>query len=433
MAPDTAFVRPPPALSTLLAVACLLLASCAVFRPSGSREAAALSPDVTAQVEELGNPLQARYPAGPFVYARNLWALCAFRGEVLIGAGNSSNFGPASNAGPVPLVVYSPSTGVFRTAFTVDDEQIDRFRVRDGTVYVPGHDPRESWALGNFYRPEPEGRWRKVRTIPGGIHTYDMALFGGRLFAGLGTTNGAVIAMSSDAGATWTGAPVASSRIYSLFESEGDLFAAGPFPGEAIAAIFRMQGKPLFEGAFQYDGKGGFRPRPDLTADRLFPGIRRRANRDAKIARSVTFQGHAAYLGALCHNDHQYIPFGAFVAMSLKEGQLAIRPVPIPAGARPWDLLGDGDTLYVLWDKPGAAGTTVGVSASRDGVRWQELLRFQSKTFARSLALLDGDFYLGLGCEVADPQAWTVAELPPETGALLRVKRAAWSPPAPSR
>ena len=32
------------------------------------------------------------------------------------------------------------------------------------------------------------------------------------------------------------------------------------------------------------------------------------------------------------------------------------------------------------------------------------------------------DFYFGLGCEVANPEAWRQAELVPETGTLLRVR-----------
>lgn len=35
------------------------------------------SADVTANVEMLGNPYQAKYPSGPCVYARNVWDMCA--------------------------------------------------------------------------------------------------------------------------------------------------------------------------------------------------------------------------------------------------------------------------------------------------------------------------------------------------------------------
>ena len=52
------------------------------------------------------------------------------------------------------------------------------------------------------------------------------------------------------------------------------------------------------------------------------------------------------------------------------------------------------------------------------------MLRFRSKSFARSFALLDEDFYFGLGCEVGDPDKWAAAELLPETGQILRVRKA---------
>ena len=146
-----------------------------------------------------------------------------------------------------------------------------------------------------------------------------------------------------------------------------------------------------------------------------------------RIARAVSFKDHAVYLGAYCHNDHQFLSFGAFVAQSLSEGAVSIRHVALPKASRAWDLLVDGDTLYLLTDVPDAEGTTVRILASSDGRAWSERLHFRSRTFARSFTLLDGDFYFGLGCEVADPGQWTMQELPPETGNILRVKRAVWN------
>jgi len=107
-------------------------------------------------------------------------------------------------------------------------------------------------------------------------------------------------------------------------------------------------------------------------------------------------------------------------------GNVSIRQVPLPKDSRAWDLLCDGDTLYVLLDSPDAGGTTVRVTASTDGVQWAEILHFRSKAFARSFALLEGDFYFGLGCEVSDPEKWTMEEVLPETGQILRVKRPFW-------
>jgi hypothetical protein len=399
-------------------------ASCAGLRPAGPTAPGSL--DATAGLERLGNPAAARYPAGAAVYARNAWTLRVSGGRLLIGSGNSSNGGPAPNAGPAPLFEFDPEKGTFRTVFTVDDEQIDGIRLLGGRLHIPGHDPRESWALGNFYRLEEDGRWGKHRTIPGGIHTYDMAASGGRLFAALGTAKGAAVAVSADSGATWTNRVVGNFRLYTLFESERVLYAAGPFPGASRLAFYRERNLAAPVGVFQHDGNGGFLPRPDLDAARMFPGIPLNPEKDSKLARAVAFRERAAYIGGYCHNDHQIMPFGAFVADSLDGGRVSVRPIPL-AGGRPWDLLEEDGVLYVLVDTPDSAGTTVRVWAGPDGLHWNELFHFRAATFARSFALLKGDFYFGLGCEVADPQAWKAEELPPETGAILRLRKEVWS------
>ena len=134
------------------------------------------------RLDWLGIPLGDRYSRRAWIYARNVWDLQAHEGRLYIGGGNSSNVGPATNAGPVPLVSYDPDTGGFVQESTVDDEQIDRFRVIAGRLHIPGHDPTESWDWGNDYVLGSTG-WEKRRTIPRAIHTYDLALAGGRLFA----------------------------------------------------------------------------------------------------------------------------------------------------------------------------------------------------------------------------------------------------------
>jgi hypothetical protein len=47
-------------------------------------------------------------------------------------------------------VAYVPETGKFQREFIVEEEQIDRYDVFDDTLYLPGHDPRQSWQLGNL-------------------------------------------------------------------------------------------------------------------------------------------------------------------------------------------------------------------------------------------------------------------------------------------
>ena len=377
--------------------------------------------DVTDHVEVLGNPYQAKYPEGEWIYARNIWDMVAFNGELLIGAGNSSNSPPASNAGPVPIFSYSPSTARFREVFTVDDEQIDIFRILGGQVYIPGHDPREEWETGNFYRMESDGTWRKYRNVPSAIHLYDMALVGQMLFA-CGNLHGAAVAVSKDMGLTWSisKTPIYSldTRIYSFLIDEEELYAVGE--------MNPYQSPEVSPGVYQHNGDGTFHPRTDLEPKKMFPGITFPAGvLCTKIVRSVTFKNHAIYVGSYCSNDHQSHPFGLFVVESLRVDDVSIHQVVIPHNSRIWDLLIEDETIYVLMDTPDAEGTIIRVASSQDGIEWTEILNFRARTFARSFALLNGDFYFGLGSEIRPRVKWDQLLLP-ETGQIIRVRREFW-------
>ena len=86
--------------------------------------------DVTSRVERLGNP----FSKG--TYARNVWDMQLFAGRIYLGHGNSSNIGPDPNAGPIPVWYYDLTTQTFVKQYTVDEEQIDVYRVFNNTLYL---------------------------------------------------------------------------------------------------------------------------------------------------------------------------------------------------------------------------------------------------------------------------------------------------------
>lgn len=376
--------------------------------------------DVTRYVETLGSPYEFRYKSGEAIYARNIWDMCAFHGKLYLGAGNSSNEGPASNAGPVSIYSYDPAKRRFAQEFSVDDEQVDVFRCFGDQLYIPGHDPRESWELGNFYRLERDGKWRKYRNIPDSIHNYDMAYHNGVLFAGLGSAKGS-IAASGDLGRTWKVAGPQGWRVFSFINVDKHVYAMGQFVSREDATEAAEQKIDLPVACWEYVPGSGFAPRADLSAERLFPAAVIPQRAQAKVVRPVSLRGKTVFIGALCHNDHQSLPLGIFVARSLREGAIDVRRANIPTQARAWDLLMYKGVVFALLDLPDGDGTTVLVLASSDLTDWTEVMRFRSKTFARSFAILGRDFYFGLGCEVADPAHWKPEELEPETGTILRV------------
>lgn len=156
--------------------------------------------------------------------ARNIMELKAYEGRLYIGYGDAS-----VNTGPTDVIAYDPAQGVFSTEFTVDDEGIYQYCIIDGKLAIPGVDATEDWDFGNIYVREPDG-WVKHRTIPQGLHVFDLIQLGESWYVGtgsifyLGKENENAIAFggifrSTDKGASWTLAyatPGDESTVYRI-------------------------------------------------------------------------------------------------------------------------------------------------------------------------------------------------------------------------
>jgi len=372
--------------------------------------------DVSSLVENLGIPLQSKYPSGDKVYARNVWDLQVFGNRVYIGSGNSNNDPPAKNAGPVDVYAYDPATNGFVREAELKDEQIDVFRVIDGALVIPGHDPEDSikngempWFKGNFYRRRAGGGWDSFRTIPFGVHNYDMISFGGWLYAALGTPTSAHVVRSSDGGRNWSkvssvGGPWSRERAF--FVAGGVLHVSTLYVGakgvvESILGKVLKSVKPEIVGKVYAINGGSVHE----LGTNFFPGDGRK---DLFVAKPVSFMNYAVYLGAEALIDHDWTPAGLYAARSSS----SVARLGLPGGVTARDLLVRGDTLYAL----GSTDRGAWVFSTRNLQNWQVVLSFNVPTFARSFEQLNGDWYFGLGC---DPSA-----LKPDTGRILRVKAA---------
>lgn len=378
-------------LSGFVVVFCAMGMFCAMG--FGQTERPAGAEDVSSRVETVGNPGRNMYLAKSMVYARNIWDMQVFDGRIYFGMGNSNNRGPAPNAKGGQIWSYDPKGNRFKVEWEADEEQVDRFRILNGKLVVPGHDPTDSWQYGNWYRLEPNG-WKKHRNIPGGIHCYDMACFNGKMFAALGTKpHSEFVVMSENDGKTWTGCGILGMRAYTLFTVADNLYVS------------------LYRGVAAYDGKR-FQENIDYE---WFPGYSGK-KRIRLIVRPVHFKGATVYIGANLATDHQWTPFGLYAA----ENPYDVKKIDLPGNH--WDLLVKDGVLYVLSDVKSDTNKDmwlIRVTATRDLTAWQPLLQFESPAFARSFEYLDGAFYFGLGCEAHD--------LRPETGRILRVP---WVPQA---
>jgi hypothetical protein len=352
-------------------------------------------PDVTAAVERLGNPFTVASP-----YARNVWDMQLFRGRIYLGHGDSID-----NWGPIPIWSLDPAGGRLAAEFTADEEQVDVFRVLGGSLYVPGHDPRDDWTFGNLYRLDGAG-WVKLRTIPHGLHAFDVALHDGKLVAALGTAgtpDEPTLLASEDGGLTWTPAAGVSERIYGLFELMGMLYAEPLLRAEpddpSQGFLLKLEG-----GSFTFTRAEG---------SRLLPGLPRGAY--GRMVRPTAFAGALVYVVAA--NTFDWIPAALAVTTSLTDARRVALPDP---AAVPFDLLVRGGTLHVLAAARAAeGGYTVSVYSTGDLESWRELFHFHAAAFARSFEEQGGDFYFGLGSTYNAPS--------PATGDLLRVRRASYA------
>jgi hypothetical protein len=358
---------------------------------------------VDARVRLVGNPFLSKG-----AYARNVWDMQVWDGRLYLGHGNSSDDEPSPNAGPIDVVSYDPETSSFTREYTVDEEQIDRFRVVDGMLTIPGHDPREDWSFGNFYRKEGAD-WQKYRTIPNGVHTYDLLAHRGLMFAALGTPidrKASNIVLSQDRGATWQeisyAGPIRTvppsdvyhpnySRMRTLFELNGRLYGSG-------------EGYARHHLLVRHEGGNTFSVEDTATADSMFPGLRGQPN-VWRIERAVNFGDHLVYIGAESVNDHQWLPLGLFAAPAVG----LARGIALPDGASPRDIVVSSDgTLYVLVSiKIDESQYIVSVCATKELMNWTEIMRFNCDTFARSFELMGDEFYVGLGQEHDGPAAST--------------------------
>lgn len=120
---------------------------------------------------------------------------------------------------------------------------------------------------------------------------------------------------------------------------------------------------------------------------------------NAMLVRTVTFGSELLNIGANNVNDHQWIPFAAYHARRIDEP----RRVDLPPGFLPYDILVRDGRAYLLASRQAGSADLyeVAVFAASDTQAWEEIVRVEMPTFARSFERHNGRFYLGLGTHTA--------------------------------
>lgn len=354
-----------------------------------------------SMIEVLGNPFIAE------TYARNVWDMQLYGNRIYLGYGNSSNSGPSPNAGPVEVYYYDIDEGKFVNEFSVDEEQIDQFKILNNCLVIPGHDSTGSWDYGNCYILN-NSKWEKHHTLPNAIHVYDIAMFAGNLFAAIGSKTNPYILVSSDFGNSWSAidenimTPM-GNRVYTLFQLKGRLYGckllySTETPVNNLYCIERIE-----------KGDKDTISCSVISANNMFPDAKK--NVFYKMVRTVQFGDGILYIAGIPYNDHQFIPYALYYATDINEVKKIILP---DINALPIDIITREDRAYILAYIENADNVYTNiVYLTTDGVNYHEVLRFTTDTFARSFEEYHGDFYFGLGC-YAD-------YLPESTGNILRI------------
>lgn len=336
----------------------------------------------------LGNPI-----AGEEYAARHVWDLQVWRGRVYLGYGDW-----IGNSGPVDIWYYTPTASCFlsetvyvsptRPAAQVDEEAIHRYVVIDADLYIPGTDPTESWDWGNLYQNGGDG-WEKKRTIPNGLHVFDLASYSGDLFAAIGPTRTMPLLRSSDGGLTWTQVVTITdagyTRFYNLYELDGTLFAVKrPTDAYTKPMVYHYQSSRFVSTAVQLV--------PDRTDTPIVVYDDMVPFGDTVLYVPWYWNGHISSTWPLT---------ALYVIRPDQDGQ----PVSFFDGRHPRDIAVADGLVYVLdaggprevWDQelPDPAGYTATIHASMNLTGWIPVATAHFTDTPNALEVLDGVAYIG--------------------------------------
>ena len=343
-------------------------------------------PPILTNPTRVGNPALAQFPKNDYldVFARSVWDMHRYNGKIYIGAGDF-----LYNRGPID--VWSLDTnGNFENEYTVDEEQVHGFRDYDGKLYIPGTDATQSWEYGNLYMND-HGLWQKLRTIPRGIHVWNVAVFKGDIYVQARDARGGEKLMkSSDKGQTW------DALIYTAAGSDRRFGSMIPFDDFLLVMGKTAEGRPC---VYKYaDGNMKMEIFPCPSA--IMPSM------DSPLKRFVRYRD-----GVLCapFSPENLVgcKFPFFFLTSSMKGKTNIKIIKQFRMQNVVDILVRDDICYILVaplvllspsmpysELPDVKGY---IYSSSDLKNWTKLAEFVVPNRLYSFELLQGAFYVGLG------------------------------------
>jgi hypothetical protein len=219
---------------------CLLISMTLLFVSCGAKK---------VEYTSLGIPTDGKMMVGT---PRTPWDMIFYDGMLYVGNGCYDD-----DAGPITVWRYDTSNGTWGENGIVPDEEVSRFLIIGGELVAPGIDPQGDWTLGNYYVLR-DNVWETIRTIPGGLHNFDMVELDDVIFAGIGVASGEFpIVASYDGGASFEQLPMyrdgavidttlsgsGQIRVYELFTLHNTVYALYAYRAQDRSgqAIYRYE------------------------------------------------------------------------------------------------------------------------------------------------------------------------------------------------
>lgn len=353
----------------LLLLIALLSAGCSVRVPNVSKppifDVGNVSEDTETLAEptDLGVPYASRYASYPLALTPS--DLIVYDGCLYVANGDWTG-----NAGPIDMLCYDTVQNEWKHSGTLPDEEVAVFFVIEDTLVTPGIDPRDGWEWGNLYVLQ-NGTWQIKRTIPNGIHCFDLAYHGGKLFAAVTANgNGLQAAVSGDLGETFALVPlIKNEKLVTDTEHYFDLFVIGDeVYAYSAPDLYRYDGtRFVFETTWKDKVKTNYYNTPQKVR---------------------MFRAEAIVGGTL------YLATGNLYACTDAEN---VRQIQTPRGERVYDIYLYGGKLYLLCDLKTDTGYTVTVYRFfPDTETFVQETAFACEIPAVSLAVDGKSYYFGM-------------------------------------
>ena len=363
----------------------------------------------------LGNPFSMRfYNNSGWENARSVWDMQRWGDRIYLAHGDGH-----ANAGPTDVWYFDLASSTFVKDTTVDEEQISSFVEAGETLYIPGLDPREhgdspEWEWGNLYSYS-DSEWEKQRTIPWGLHLYDVLSHDGLLFAsGDGSeayvTEGemklAFCHVSADGGETWElHYPSSVNKLEELFVLNDTVYASGAYN----SLFLRWDGASFVESSVA--------PFPDLPpfSEEMIersnapmlplewrgdPSVMLRASHVTDWLNGILYLCNAPYTRQAAEtNGTRHVPgsLGIYYATAIEEGRIK-RLEFVPNDMMPRDIVVQDGVAYVLVVGTELDSRRASVYATSELGHWKSVVSEVSlPASAYSMEVAEGKLFLGLG------------------------------------